>query len=311
MRICNFITKYMGVLVLLMAALTLFVPQTLNWAPLTWLAPLLGIALFGMGLTLNPQDFKVVFTRPKDILIGTVAQFVIMPGTAWLLTEIFSLPTDIAIGVILVGCCPGGMASNVMTFLAKGDLALSVAITSISTLLAPILTPLLTLWLAGKYVNVDAASMLLSIVQVVILPIILGFATQKLFPNFTRKAVNYMPALSSLAIIMIVGIVVSNSAAKLMHSGLLVIIVVILHNLCGLCLGYFSGKMLRLSRKKCIAISIEVGMQNSGLASSLAALHFASSPLAVLPGAVFTIWHNLSGAMIAHFFARHSKEEEK
>src|SRR5574344_225825 len=148
-QICNYISRYMGILVLLTAGLTLFSHSTFNWVKPTAISPLLGLVMFGMGLTLNPDDFKVVFTRPKDVIIGSIAQFTIMPGTAWLLTRIFNLPPDLALGVVLVGCCPGGTASNVITYLAGGDLALSVGITSVSTLLAPIVTPALTLLIAG------------------------------------------------------------------------------------------------------------------------------------------------------------------
>lgn len=299
----------MGLLVLITAVVALFMPQLLNWIAPVWINPLLGLVMFGMGLTLNADDFKGVFRRPKDVITGCLAQFTIMPGIAWLLTKAFNLPADLALGVILVGCCPGGTASNVITYLAKGDLALSVSMTAVSTVLAPLLTPFFTWLLAGTFINVDAVSMFLSIVQVVILPIAAGFLIQRFFPKFTKGAVSYLPALSSVAIAFIVGIIVSANSAKLMHSGLIVILVVMLHNLCGLSLGYALGSLLRLKHKKCVAIAIEVGMQNSGLACSLATLHFAAYPMAAIPGAVFSVWHNISGAVAAHFFARTAKEE--
>jgi bile acid:Na+ symporter, BASS family len=314
-QICNYISRYMGILVLLTAGLSLFSPSTFNWVKPTAISPLLGLVMFGMGLTLNPDDFKVVFTRPKDVIIGSIAQFTIMPGTAWLLTRIFNLPPDLALGVVLVGCCPGGTASNVITYLAGGDLALSVGITSVSTLLAPIVTPALTLLIAGAWVNVSALSMFLSIVQVVILPILLGFVVSHYFTRLTQRIVPYLPAFSSIMIALIVGIIVSANAAKLLTCGLLVIAVVALHNISGLALGLGIGRLLQLSRKKCVAISIEVGMQNSGLASSLATIHFAAFPLATIPGAVFSVWHNLSGALMAWIYAtwlkRHQEEDLK
>lgn len=302
-QFCNFISHYVGVIVLLVAAVALLFPASFRWIDTVCINPLLGLVMFGMGLTLNPNDFKVVFSRPKDVIVGFLAQFIIMPGLAWLLTKAFQLPSELAIGVVLVGCCPGGTASNVMTFLAKGDLALSVGITSVSTIIAPFLTPFLTWMIAGTYVHVDALSMFLSIVQVVILPIIVGFVVQKYCPKFTSRAVGYLPGFSSLAIAIIAGTVVSHSAERLLACGLEVILVVMLHNVCGLILGFAAGKLLRLKYEKCVAISIEVGMQNSGLACSLATLHFAAYPLATIPGAIFSVWHNISGALVARLYS--------
>lgn len=266
--------------------------------------PMLGVIMFGMGLTLSPRDFKMVFSRPKDVIAGCMAQFCIMPAIAWLLTKAFGLSPELALGVILVGCCPGGTASNVITFLAKGDLALSVGMTATSTLLAPLLTPALTWLMAGTFVNVDAAGMLLSIVYVVIAPIVCGFLIQHFMPTFTKKAVAYLPAFSTLMIALVVAIVVSHNAEKLMHSGLLIMAVVMLHNICGLALGYTIGWMMGMTHSKRSAISIEVGMQNSGLASSLATLHFAAFPQATIPGAIFSVWHNISGALVAKLYER-------
>ena len=268
---------------------------------------MLGIIMFGMGLTLSAQDLKIVLSRPKDILIGSLTQFTVMPLLAWGLTKVFSLPQDLAIGVILVGCCPGGTASNVITYLAKGDLALSVGMTATSTLLAPLLTPLLVWLLAGTMVDVHATGMLLSIVYIVILPIVCGLLCQRFIPKVTKRATPYLPAFSSLAVALTVGIVVSHNAERLLTAGLLVVLVVMLHNLLGLGCGYLVGRLLHLQRPKSVALSIEVGMQNSGLATSLAVMHFAALPLATIPGAVFSVWHNISGAIIARIYARNSK----
>ena len=297
----------MGILVLATALLALVFPDALQQIRPTLINYLLGVVMFGMGLTLNLQDFKVVFSRPKDVIIGCLAQFTIMPLLAWGLSRLFSLDEALALGVVLVGCCPGGTASNVITYLAKGDLALSVGMTGVSTLLAPLLTPLLTWALAGKSVEVDVAGMLLSILWVVILPIIVGLIVKWLFPKFTEKAVDYLPAVSSIAIATIVAIIISANASKLLAGGLVILLVVVLHNLCGLGLGYLLGRLLRLSEPKKRAISIEVGMQNSGLASSLATLHFAAYPMATIPGAIFSVWHNISGALIARLYSRHKQ----
>ncbi len=303
-RLCKLISDYMGLLVLLSALAALVFPDTLSHLKPRLINPLLGVIMFGMGLTLRAEDFKVVFSRPRDVLIGCLAQFTVMPLLAFALTRIFRLEEALAIGVILVGCCPGGTASNVITYLAKGDLALSVGMTAVSTLLAPVLTPLLVWLLAGATVDVDVIGMLLSILWVVILPIALGLLVKRFWPRTTERASAYLPALSSLAICVIVLIVIAANAHKLLAGGLVILLVVVLHNLCGLGAGYLIGSLLRLTPAKRRAISIEVGMQNSGLASSLATLHFAAYPLATIPGALFSVWHNISGALVARAYSR-------
>lgn len=303
-QICNFIARWMGALVLIMAVFSMLIPAPFL-AIETWVInPLLGLIMFGMGLTLSVQDFRIVLSHPKNVLLGCLAQFTIMPLMAWLLVWLFHLPKELALGVILVGCCPGGTASNVITYLAKGDLALSVGMTATSTLLAPLMTPFLVWFLAGTMVDVDTIGMLTSIVYVVIAPIIAGIICQRYLPRFTHGVIDYLPAFSTIMITMVVGIVVSHNADKLLNGGMIVIMVVICHNLSGLLLGNLIGRILRLSRPQCIAISIEVGMQNSGLASSLAVIHFAAYPLATIPGAIFSVWHNISGALAAKWYGR-------
>ena len=302
--ICHYISDYMGVLVLLAAVVSLWWPASFAWIDTWVINPMLGVIMFGMGLTLSPHDFRMVMSRPKDILIGCLAQFTVMPLLALALTWAFSLPKELALGVILVGCCPGGTASNVITFLAKGDLALSVGMTATSTLLAPVLTPLLVWLMAGTMVDVDTVGMLLSIVYVVIAPIVIGLLCKRFLPKVTQAIVPYLPALSSIAIALVVCIVVSHNASRLLVGGMIVVLVVVLHNICGLGLGYLIGRLLGLAEAKKKALSIEVGMQNSGLATSLATLHFAAYPLAAIPGAVFSVWHNISGAIAAYFYRK-------
>ena len=302
-NISDFFGKNMAIIVLIVAALSLFFPKSVSFIKTSYVNYLLMIVMFGMGLTLKFADFKVVFTRPKDIIIGAVAQFTIMPLLAFLLSMIFKLPTELAVGVILVGTCPGGTSSNVMTYLAKGDVALSVGMTSVSTILAPFATPLLTLLYAGQRVNVNAVNMFISIVQVVIIPIGLGFIINRFFHKFTSHIKEILPLISVLAIVSIVAAIVSANSSRLMQVGYLIIIVVALHNCLGYLLGFIIGKLLRLDNSKCKAISIEVGMQNSGLATSLAATHFASMPLATVPGAIFSVWHNISGSIVANIMA--------
>lgn len=306
-KLCHYISDYMGMLVLATAMIALAFPNAFLLLRPTLINYLLGVVMFGMGLTLNLHDFRIVFSRPKDVIIGCLAQFTIMPLLAWALAWVFRLDEALALGVVLVGCCPGGTASNVITYLAKGDLALSVGMTGVSTLLAPLLTPLLTWALAGKSIHVDVASMILSILWVVILPIIVGLLVKWLWPKFTEEATDYLPAFSTIAIALIVAIVISANADKLLAGGLIIVMVVVLHNICGLGLGYLIGHLLGLASQKKRAVSIEVGMQNSGLASSLAATHFAAYPLATIPGAIFSVWHNLSGAAVAYLYRRRTR----
>ena len=303
-KLCHYISEYMGVLVLAAAVAALVMPSVFSGIKPTVINPLLGIIMFGMGMALKPDDFRIVLSRPRDVIVGCVAQFTIMPLLAWTLSRVFALDEALTVGVVLVGCCPGGTASNVITYLAKGDLALSVGMTATSTLLAPVMTPLFVGLLADKTVDVDMAGMLLSILWVVILPIITGLIVKWLWPKFTEKATAYLPAVSSLAIAFIVLIVISANAHKLLLGGMVIVAVVVLHNLCGLGLGYLIGRLLCLPTPKRKAISIEVGMQNSGLASSLATLHFAAYPMATIPGAIFSVWHNISGALVARLYTR-------
>ncbi len=304
-KISAFAGKWMAIIALLVAVVALVVPDPVHEAlPTSWVNPLLGIVMFGMGMTLTANDFKVVFTKPKAVIVGIFAQFVIMPLLAWVLCMAFQLPAELAVGVILVGCCPGGTSSNVMTYLAKGDVALSVGMTACTTIMAPIVTPALVLLLAGETVDVSYVSMLLSIVQVVLAPIVLGFIVNALFSKLAETCGKVLPLVSVIAISLIIMAVVSANAAKLMTVGWLIIIVVMLHNVGGYALGYGAARALGLSRAQVRTISIEVGMQNSGLATSLATVHFANYPLAAVPGAVFSVWHNISGAIYANILAR-------
>lgn len=305
-QIASWIASHITLLVVIITAVALIIPASFTWMSTATITPMLGIVMFGMGLTLKPSDFKPILLHPKEIIIGTFAQFIIMPAVAWLLCKVFQLPTELAIGVILVGCCPGGTASNVICYLAKGDTALSVAMTAVSTLLAPIVTPALVYLLAGESVNVDTIGMFISIIKVVILPILFGFIVNHYFKTFVQKVLPLLPMISTLAIAAIIGIVVSHNAMNILSCSIIVAVVVILHNLLGFILGYLVGKGLKLKTDKRTAISIEVGMQNSGLATSLATVHFALYPMATIPGAIFSVWHNFAGSLYASFLCRKS-----
>lgn len=303
-KISTLFGKYMAFIVLAVAALALFVPSSSLWIKTSWINYLLMIVMFGMGLTLKMEDFKIVFTRPKDIIIGCVAQFTIMPLLAFAIGKIFGLDAGLLAGVILVGTCPGGTSSNVITYLSEGDVALSVGMTSVNTLLAPLLTPAITYFLLKTTVHVDMAGMFISIVKVVIVPILLGLIINKFFGGFTRKLAKILPMISVLAITLIVAAVVSHNSEKIFSTGLIVFAVVILHNLSGYGLGYILGKVLRLPTSKKKALSIEIGMQNSGLATSLAGTAFPDLAMATVPGAIFSVWHNISGAVLANIFRK-------
>lgn len=305
-HLSELISSHITILVVVVTAIALFVPDSFLWMNTSTVTPLLGIVMFGMGLTLKPTDFVPVLRRPKDILIGELSQFIIMPLVAWLLCKLLSLPQELALGVILVGCCPGGTASNVMCYLAKGDIALSVGMTAVSTMLAPLITPLLVLLLAGENIEVNPYAMFLSIVQVVILPIVAGFVVSHWFRAQTEKVTPLLPMISTLSVAAIIGIVVSHNASNILGCSLIVAVAVILHNLSGLVLGFTLARLSGMSKTKSTAISIEVGMQNSGLATSLAATHFAMYPMAAVPGAIFSAWHNFSGSIAAGLFAKKS-----
>lgn len=308
-KISDFFGTYMAFIVLAVAALALFAPGMCLWVQTSWVNYLLLVVMFGMGLTLKLDDFKLVFTRPKDIIVGCLAQFTVMPILAWILGKVFQLDPALMAGVVLVGTCPGGTSSNVITYLSKGDVPLSVGMTSVNTLLAPFLTPAITYFLLRTTVTVDMVSMFMSIVKVVILPIALGFVINKMFGKTTQKMVKVLPSVSVIAICLIVAAVVSHNAEKIMSTGVLVFVVVILHNLLGYACGFLVGKLLQLNIAKTKALSIEIGMQNSGLATSLAGTAFPTLAMATVPGAVFSVWHNISGAVLANIYNRWTEKQ--
>ncbi|UMZ73757.1 bile acid:sodium symporter family protein [Natranaerofaba carboxydovora] len=305
-RISKVAGDYFAVWVIIVAVLAFWAPASFQGIP-ERIPLLLGIIMFGMGMTLKTEDFKRVLSQPKSIIVGVIAQYTIMSLVAFALATIMNLPPELAVGMVLVGTCPGGTASNVMAYLAKGNVPVSVSMTSISTILAPLLTPIITLALAGQWLPVAAGDMFIEIVQIVILPIVLGIIVRSLFSKIVEKAIKVLPLISVLAIVAIVGGVVSVNTEELVTSGVLIFLAVILHNIIGLFIGYSIGKFFDIDEASRRAISIEVGMQNSGLASSLAMAHF--SPLAALPGAIFSVWHNISGPLLATYWARKSDRE--
>ena len=310
-KIRDFISTYMAWIVLIVAAVALLLPGTSLWIQTKWINYLLMIIMFGMGLTTKPSDFTVVFKRPGDVIIGCTAQFVVMPLLAFLLGKLFHLSDELLVGVVLVGTCPGGTSSNVITYLSKGDTALSVAMTSINTLLAPVLTPFLTFLYLRTSVTVDVASMVISIIQVVIVPIGLGLLMNRLFGKQTQKISSALPAVSVIAICLIVASVVSHNSEKILATGWIIFVIVILHNLLGYLCGYLIGVLFKMDLPRRKAISIEIGMQNSGLATTLAGSAFPDLKMATVPGAIFSVWHNISGAILAGWFNRKSDSAQE
>ncbi|MFG4433729.1 bile acid:sodium symporter family protein [Acinetobacter baumannii] len=308
LRFIQFVQKTFALWVIIFAALALWQPEFFVWlkAYIPWI---LGIIMLGMGMTMTVDDFKGVLQSPKAVLIGVVAQFVVMPGLAFILCKLFNLPPEIAVGVILVGCCPGGTASNVITYMAKGNVALSVACTSVSTLLAPVLTPAIFYLLASQWLKIDAASMFISILQVVLLPIVIGLILRTWLKRQVESYIQVMPLVSVIAIVAIVAAIIGGSKAAILQSGLLILAVVILHNGLGYLLGFTAARFFKLPYADSKAIAIEVGMQNSGLGVALAAVHFAASPITAVPSAIFSLWHNISGPALATYWASKHKQE--
>ena len=276
-KIASFLTRYISIIILFFSAAAFWKPEGFSWAT-NYTSIFLGVAMFGMGLTIKAKDFKIVFSKPKEILAGCIAQYTVMPLCAWFLSVVLGLEPDLAIGVILVGCCPGGTASNVITYIAGGDVALSVG---------------------GASVEVSLWAMILSVVKVILIPVLLGILLHKIFSRQIEKIHEVLPLVSVISIVMIISGIIASNKEKVITSGAVVLGVVILHNLLGMLLGLGTAKVLRIEYPKATAIAIEVGMQNSGLAVSLATANFAANPLATLPGAIFSVWHNIAGSIFA------------
>lgn len=308
LRFTQFIQKTFALWVVLFAGIAMLLPDAFVWlkAYITWM---LGIIMFGMGMTMTVNDFKGVLQSPKAVGIGVLAQFIVMSSLAYILCKLFQLPAEIAVGVILVGCCPGGTASNVITYMAKGNTALSVACTSVSTLLAPILTPAIFYLLASQWLKIDAASMFISILQVVLVPIILGLMTRSVLKQKVEQYIQVMPLISVVAIVAIVAAIIAGSKAAILQSGALILAVVILHNALGYLFGFWASRLFQLPYADSKAVAIEVGMQNSGLGVALAALHFAASPVTAVPSAIFSLWHNISGPALATYWASRNAKD--
>ncbi len=314
-RLFKFIEKYFFIIILIAVAIALVNPNTFNWVleefmGINIINVLLGVILFGMGTTLKIEHFVNVFKRPKEILLGVSAQYLIMPLLAFTIASLFSLNEALTVGLVLVGTVPGGTASDVITFLAKGDLALSVSLTAVSTVISPILTPIITLILIGNTISFSPVDMFISIFQIVIIPIGLGLFLNYKFPDFCEELKDYLPAVSSIVIAIIVAGVIGANKEAIISSSMIIIVVIILQYFLGMALGFVIGYLSGMKRKQMITIAIELCFQNSGLSTSLAKTHFPNLTLATVPGALYSVWQNFAGSILAYVFTHYFAEEE-
>jgi BASS family bile acid:Na+ symporter len=294
-----FTIKAFPVLAIIFALLAAIFPQW--FIPLSeWIFVLLGVIMFTMGMTLRVADFSRILKMPTVVAIGVAMQFLLMPLFGWILAWAFKLPPLLAAGLILVGSCPGGTASNVICFLSRGDVALSVTLTAISTVLAFLATPFLTWVYVGQSIDVPVLKMLLSILKIVLLPVLAGVVINTYFGQHLERIKPVLPVLSVLTIVIVIAIVTALNVDNFKELTFLVVIAVVLHNLLGLAAGYFITRGLGYDSQTARTLAIEVGMQNSGLGTALAVKYFGAA--AALPGALFSVWHNLSGALLAQYW---------
>jgi len=322
MKILLFISRHASAFVIVSAIVAFQFHTLFGWVRDNVSSLILGFIMLTMGLTLSTEDFKILIRRPQDILIGAVAQFTVMPFLAFGLTKLFGLDPYLAVGIILVGCCPGGVSSNIMSFLCKGDVAYSVGMTTVSTLLAPLMTPFLVWFLADTSINVDTVGMFLNILLITILPVSLGCLLNYFVGNSKnfKTLQTFMPGCSVIGLALIVGGVISQVQPQLMTNGIalffLVLTVVFLHNGIGYILGYNVGRLFGFGLAKKKTLSIEVGMQNAGMATVLATSFFVvdsnpDSVLCVLPCAISCAYHSISGTILAGIFAKWREEKIK
>lgn len=311
-KISQVLSKRTSVFVIFVAIAAFFVPGVFSWVQGDKQSVVLGVIMFSMGLTLTKEDFKILAQRPLDIFIGAAAQFLIMPFLAYGLSMLLHLPNEIAIGLILVGSCPGGVSSNIMSYLCHGDVPFSVGMTTASTLLSPIMTPMLVLLLAGARIEVQAGAMFLSIVKSVLGPVLIGFLLNEFIgeKKAFKEIQQIMPGVSVIGLALIVGGVIALQGSHFFTSGIVIFAAVLLHNGLGYLLGYTVGRLTGMSTAKRRTISIEVGMQNAGLATNLATAHFASAPQAAMISAVSCVWHSISGTLLAGFFLYRDNKKE-
>ncbi|MGL5348908.1 MAG: bile acid:sodium symporter family protein [Peptostreptococcaceae bacterium] len=307
-KISNVVSKNMTILIVLIGVYSFFIPTTFAWVQ-PKMSNILSIMMFGVGMTISIEQFKFVLERPKDIFIGAIGQYTIMPLVAYTLSRTLNLSPELTLGLILVGCCPGGISSNIMTFISKGDVALSVSLTTVSTLLAPIATPIITLLLANSQIEISINSMFISIIKTVIVPIILAIICNKVLPKVSEIMVKVLPLLSSILLMLLVSGSISASIDSIKTSGLLVLIAVMIHHTIGLGLGYFLGYKCGFTEEKRRAVCLEVGMQNSGLAITLGFAHF--SPVVAMVGALSGPFQTVISAILGNYWSSKGSGKKK
>ena len=308
-RIFKFIEKYYFIIILLSVAVSLVFPNSFQWVLSNYggvniLNLLLSIVLFTMGTTLKVEDFTNVFKKPKEISVGIATQYIAMPLIALALAKIFSLNEALTVGLILVGTVPGGTASDVITFLSNGDVALSVSLTAISTVIAPIITPLITLILIGNQIHFNPVDMFLSIIEIVIIPIMIGLILNYKFPDFCERLKDYLPALSAIVICLIVAGVIGANKQAILTSSSIIILVIMMQYFLAMMIGFGVGYLAGMDRKQIITVAIELAFQNSGLSTGLAKAHFPNLAQATVPGALYSVWQNFAGSILAYLFRR-------
>ena len=294
---------------MLSVAVSLVFPNSFQWVLSNYggvniLNLLLSMVLFTKGTTLKVEDFTNVFKKPKEISVGVAAQYIAMPLIALALAKIFSLNEALTVGLILVGTVPGGTASDVITFLSKGDVALSVSLTAVSTVIAPIITPLITLVLIGNQIHFNPVDMFLSIIEIVIIPIMIGLILNSKFPDFCERLKVYLPALSAIVICLIVAGVIGANKQAILTSSSIIILVIMLQYFIAMILGFGVGYLAGMDRKQIVTVAIELAFQNSGLSTGLAKDHFPSLAQATVPGALYSVWQNFAGSILAYVFRR-------
>jgi BASS family bile acid:Na+ symporter len=302
-----FMNKFFTIWIVLGAVAAYFFPEPFK--PLSkYVSYCIMAVMLSMGLTVSLNDFKLVFSRPKDVCWGIILRYLIMPFVAVAITKLLGLPPVLAIGMILVGCCPSGVASNVMTFLAKGDVALSVTVSSVNTVISPLITPFMFTFLAGSMIVIDTYGILFDILKIVLIPVALGIVIRYYFSNFVDKIIPIIPIVSLVAIFVTTSSGFALSAASFASVAWIAFAAVVLHNLTGLTIGYFAARGVGMSNYKAKAISFEIGMENGGLAMALALAHLA--PLAFIPAAIFNLVHNITGPAIATFWRNRLEKQE-
>lgn len=299
-------TKLFPVWVIIAALAAMIIPEAFTGLK-SWIVPLLMLVMLGMGLTLKPKDFFELHAYKAAVAAGVILQFSIMPLIALFIANVFQLSTELTVGLVLVGSVAGGTASNVITLLARGNVALSVSMTAISTFASVLMTPLLMEWLVGSQVHVPATTMIMSLFKIILLPVLGGIILNVYCESWVNKISGLLPSISVAIITLIIAIVVALNATRLKEVAALVFIATLLHNVSGMMLGYLAAVLLRFDKKVCRTIAIEVGMQNSGLATALALKFFG--PIAALPGAIFSIWLNITGSLFASGCTRHESKK--